>query len=40
VDCASDEELKKDRKKSDEKYVPDEFSSLERLDGEGDRTIQ
>jgi len=22
------------------KYVPDEFSSLERLDGEGDRTIQ
>jgi len=40
VDCASDEERKEKRKKSDEKYVPDEFSSMERLDEEGDRTIQ
>jgi len=39
--------VKKERKKEErnernrmKKYVPDEFSSLERLDGEGDRTIQ
>jgi len=36
---ASDEELKR-KKEMKEIGVPDEFSSLERLDEEGDRTIQ